>query len=668
MRRRHRTLTSRRADNARVRAEPAAAGLRRRVLILSADVGEGHAAAARALARQIEVAPQPAQVTVIDGLDAMGRVLRPVVEDGYRLQLRLVPWTYTVMYWLLEHVPPFRAFIRRLLCLFGSRPLAREIAKHDPDVVVSTYPAVTVVLARLRRTGAVSCPTVATITDLTGLFFWAQSGIDVHMVMYGESLPSVERIAGRGSARLVQPLISAEFLQQRCPPDARRALGLPEAGRVVVVSGGGWGVGDIAGAVREFIAVPEVSSIVCLAGRNDQLARRLRRDFDEVPRVHVYGFTDRMPELLAAADVLVHSTGGVTCLEAMAAGTPVVSYGLPVGHARVNTRAMAAFDLVRLAKDTSQLREHVRASFAGNGPAPLGEARAGTRDAAAADVVLGAPRRVRPIPRWRLRAVAIGTQLALLLGAGTWMMSTDEVTALASRILSVHALAKVKTNRPEVGVIVRMPARAVPGVAALLASRGTHLSFADDGRVPSPAMVGALRSLGDEVLPEAPSSPVLRWVRTRAVLHSQARALGLRHRFFYLQPRGGLSVGQLVLARTAGATPVCGAQRFSATGKLPQRPTRAGDVLVVELDGSSASLAGLEHVVARLEGDGLNPVPLGWLTGSPAIRASNSGERTSIAAPATSRASEAASGTPPSGVAEKLSPSSSGASTIGTTV
>jgi UDP-N-acetylglucosamine:LPS N-acetylglucosamine transferase len=360
-----------------VRAEPAAAGLRRRVLILSADVGEGHAAAARALARQIEVAPQPAQVTVIDGLDAMGRVLRPVVEDGYRLQLRLVPWTYTVMYWLLEHVPPFRAFIRRLLCVFGSRPLAREIAKHDPDVVVSTYPAVTVVLARLRRTGAVSCPTVATITDLTGLFFWAQSGIDVHMVMYGESLPSVERIAGRGSARLVQPLISAEFLEQRCPLDARRALGLPEAGRVVVVSGGGWGVGDIAGAVREFIAVPEVSSIVCLAGRNDQLARRLRRDFDEVPRVHVYGFTDRMPELLAAADVLVHSTGGVTCLEAMAAGTPVVSYGLPVGHARVNTRAMAAFDLVRLAKDTSQLREHVRASFAGSGPAPLGEARPG---------------------------------------------------------------------------------------------------------------------------------------------------------------------------------------------------------------------------------------------------------------------------------------------------
>ncbi len=89
----------------------------------------------------------------------------------------------------------------------------------------------------------------------------------------------------------------------------------------------------------------------------------------EQPRVRVYGFTDKMPQLLAAADVLVHSTGGVTCLEAKAAGTPVVSYGLPVGHARLNTRAMATLDLLRLANNTDELREHVQASFAETGPA-----------------------------------------------------------------------------------------------------------------------------------------------------------------------------------------------------------------------------------------------------------------------------------------------------------
>src|SRR6202034_1397999 len=150
----------------------------------------------------------------------------------------------------------------------------------------------------------------------------------------------------------------------RCPLAARRALGLPEQGRMVVVSGGGWGVGDIEGAVRELSKLTEVSSIVCLAGRDEELRDKLRGDFAHEPRVHVYGFTDKMPQLLAAADVLVHSTGGVTCLEAKAAGTPVVSYGLPVGHARLNTRAMADLGLLRLAHDRQELGEQVRASFA----------------------------------------------------------------------------------------------------------------------------------------------------------------------------------------------------------------------------------------------------------------------------------------------------------------
>ena len=642
-----------------------------RVLILSADVGEGHAAAARALARQIHDSGQSAEVTIVDGLAAMGRLLQPVVEDGYRVQLRFMPWTYTIVYGLLEHVAPIRWAARRLLCLFGSRPLARRIAEHDPDVVVSTYPAVTVVLARLRRTHAVHCPAVATITDLTGLFFWAQPGIDMHLVMYGESMTPVERIAGAGSAQLVSPLISAEFTTPRCPLQARRALGLPEAGRMVVVSGGGWGVGDVTGAVSELLHEQEITAIVCLAGRNEQLRERLTRDFAGHERVHVYGFTDEMPRLLAAADVLVHSTGGVTCLEAKAAGTPVVSYGLPVGHARLNTRAMADLNLLRLANDTTELRAHVRASFAEVPPALDGAdpTPPEAEQPVAANVVLDAPRRVIPIPLWRLRLVAIATPVILLLGMSMWTLSTDEVSVLAAKILHVHPLARVHTEQHDVAVIVRAPSSEQAFVARELARRDIHVSFADSGRVPKAATISGLRAHGDELLPAIPDSgALLRWVKARGTLRAQAHALGLRRHFYFLQPRGGLTVGQLVLANTAGARPVSGALRLNATSALPQRPARAGEVLVVTLDGSSASVVGLERIVASLGRDGLGAEPLSWLIGSPPIKASSSGERTSAAAPVTSSAKDSASGTPPSGVSEKRSPNISGATATGTIV
>jgi hypothetical protein len=195
------------------------------------------------------------------------------------------------------------------------------------------------------------------------------------------------------------------------------------------------------------------------------------------------------------------------------------------------------------------------------------------------------------------------------------------------------------------------------------------VAFADDGGVPARATISSLRALGDEMLPEVgPGSALLRWVRTRGKLRSQAHALGLHHHFYFLQPPGGLTVGQLVLARTTGATPVKGALRLNATGALPQRRFRAGEVLVVTLDGSTSSVLGLERIVSWLGAERLGAEPLGSLTRSPSIRASRSGERASAAAPTTSTTSETTSGTPPNGVVLKFSSSSSGASTIGMAV
>jgi processive 1,2-diacylglycerol beta-glucosyltransferase len=663
------------------------AGNPRKVLILSADVGEGHAAAARALAEQIASSPQPAQATVIDGLAAMGPLLRQVVQDGYRIQLKLMPWTYTVVYWLLENVAPVRWLTRRMLCLLGGRPLANRIADHDPDVIVSTHPAITVVLSSLRRRGMIDCPTVATITDLTGLFFWAQPGIDQHLVMYDASIPAVERIAGEGSVTLVRPLISAEFLRDRCPLVARRDLGLPEDGRMVIVSGGGWGVGDIEGAVKELCEADGIGSVVCLAGRNDQLHERLSKVFAQESRVHIYGFTDRMPDLLTAADALVHATGGVTCLEARATGTPVVSYGLPVGHARLNTRAMADLDLLRLAGDTEDLVEQVRASFAERAPvreralAPVIELAQGQTapnviacadpapQRAAVDIVLDPPRRVLPRPVWRVAMVTLSVQLLMLFGVGTWIMSTDEVSALASMILKAEPLTRVHTSRQAAGIIVRAPVADMTAIAGELSSRGIHVSFADDGNTPKAATVSQMRALGEQIVPQMPvSASLLRWLRTRGILGSQARALGLRHGYYFLQPAGGLTVGQMVLARSADATPVKGTARLSSESPLPQRSARAGDVLVVSVAGSRASVLGLERVVRWLGSDGLASESLGALTRSRSISATSTGERVSSTAPETSSASASASGRPPSTVLVKFSPSSVSANTIGTTV
>jgi UDP-N-acetylglucosamine:LPS N-acetylglucosamine transferase len=582
----------------------------RRVLILSANVGEGHAAAARALQEQLELGSDPVEVTVIDGLRGMGRILRYVVEDGYRTQLRLMPWSYSLTYWLLEHLAPARFVAKTLLYLLGARRLRGRIAEHAPDVVVSTYPAVTVVLGRLRQRGLVDALTVATITDMTGLFFWAQRGIDMHLVMYDESVESVERIAGSDSVRLVRPLISAAFLEPCTREDARAALGLPLEGKVIVVSGGGWGVGDIAGAVDELAGIPD-ATLVCLAGKNDEVRDQLQARFDGDPRVQVLGFTDKMPALLAAADVLVHSTGGVTCLEAMARGCPVVSYGLPVGHAKINTQAMADLDLVRLAHSTDQLIELVAASCTDR---PASNA-AVTAVPAACEIVLDTPRRVIRIPAWRMRLAHVSTTLMLALSIGTWMLSTDEFTALAAKVLAATPITSVATAKPQVGVIIRAPQSEILPLAHHLASLGMHASFALDS-VPPAGTIQTLRSLGDAPICEVDHARLLHWVQTRGKLRREARGLHLRHHFFYLAPEAGTTTGQLILAKTAGARPVAGSIQLSVTSPAPSRPLRPGDVAVVTLDTTAASLNEVDRFAAELAAERLTGVTFATLAGT----------------------------------------------------
>jgi UDP-N-acetylglucosamine:LPS N-acetylglucosamine transferase len=86
--------------------------------------------------------------------------------------------------------------------------------------------------------------------------------------------------------------------------------------------------------------------------------------FGSEERVHVSGFTDKMSELFAAADVLIHSTAGLTVLEAYIRGCRVISYGWGVAHIRANNRAFAEHGIARVAGTRAELATALREALA----------------------------------------------------------------------------------------------------------------------------------------------------------------------------------------------------------------------------------------------------------------------------------------------------------------
>ncbi len=355
-----------------------------RVLLVSASIGEGHDLPARFLVADLLARRPDAAAPIEDGLRAAGRLAERVVLGGSAFHSPLGNVLYDAEYALITHVAPVRRGFSRFGQAVGARGLLRLVDAHRPDVVVSTYPGTTEVYGRLRLRGRLGVPLVSAITDLAGLRYWSHPGVDLHLITHPESEEEVRAIAGpRTRIVAARGMNDPRFASPPSQAEGRRTLGLPADGKLVVVSGGGWGVGDVEGAVATALAL-DGTHVVVMCGRNEELRRRLAVRFGRVPRVTLLGFTTEVPSLFAGADALIHSTAGLTVLEAWALGCPTISYGWGRGHIRANNRAYVRFGIADVARDRDALAGSLRRALARRG-SPV---EAFQRLPIAADVVL----------------------------------------------------------------------------------------------------------------------------------------------------------------------------------------------------------------------------------------------------------------------------------------
>jgi UDP-glucose 4-epimerase len=584
--------------------EPDAESRPRQILIISADIGEGHDLPARAVAREFKDEDPDAHVSIVNGLPAMGPLLTKVLRENSAFMFRWLPWLFDLQYTLFMFFAPTRWVARTLLTLLGRRGLMRLIRAHNPDLIVSTYPGVTAVLGELRRKGKLEVPCYSSITDLAGLQFWAHPGIDLHFVTHPESIEEVEQIAGPGSVRWAKPPTSPAFLAARSREDARRALGLPADRTVIAVSGGGWGVGDLTGATRASLeAVPD-AIVLCLCGRNDELRARVARVFGEEPRLRVMGFTDRMGDVLAASDALVHSSAGLTVLEAIIRGCPVISYGFGYGHVRASNAALQRFGLAQVARRQSDIAPALERALRERPDPDTSFARRPST----ASLILVDERRARQLPRWRVRTARAATATAAVVAVGGWLLTAGASYSLVSHFVHMRPTTAVITTRPEVGLLVNAPADRLPEVARILSAKRIHASFAI-AQASSTAERSVVR-YGDQPVPLLQGGGLVRWLGTRGQLDRLVDAMGFHHHFLYAS--NGPSVGQWWLAHGAGGRLVAGAVRLNdgddTVGRL-----HPGEVVQLNVGPTGDPGALVEKLRRALLADHLSAVSLGQL-------------------------------------------------------
>ena len=306
--------------------------------------GTGHRRAAEALAEAVRLQDAQAEVVCLDLLAWVPAWLRWAYPKVYQCLVGFLPTLWAVGYYALDHPWVFRA-VQRCRGLWNrtvTRRLIRWVGQWQPDVVIATHFFPAEVFGYERQAGRLAARVIVVITDLFPHRLWLTAGADA-IVVGSDKTKQLCQARGIDAQRL--HVLGIPIGSQFCVPQDRSALArqwnLDPGRRTVLIVSGGMGLGPVAKLVHRLVDVeharPGRLQLLVVCGENARLARRLRTCYaDSAMPVQVFEFVETMPELMAASDLLVTKAGGLTVMEALAMGVPMVLCGVIPGQERFN--------------------------------------------------------------------------------------------------------------------------------------------------------------------------------------------------------------------------------------------------------------------------------------------------------------------------------------------
>ena len=390
-----------------------------KILILSAPIGSGHRMAAAALEEAL-LRLKNVEVVQGNVFTFFPTWIGNGFLKFYEKVLAICPALYALSYrWSNQSGGSLR--MRNLLNSILLRLGRGFIEKVNPDAVFSTHATPTGILSLYKQKYDNTLWLGVVVTDFTVHRWLVCPGVDAYFVAdeklfgqigdpadfcevkAGQAYPEPVSDASGGAGKKAQPSsmfpvlfasgipVRAAFAEQKdlssTRQEVRKRFGWPADAFVCLLAGGGGGmlpmeeiVGSLCGKKYENIHV------VAVAGHNDGLRKRLealqtvfngepvcaenRNDAVSVhakdpsqqthnnnSRLAVLGFTDEMPQLMQAADVVITKAGGVSLAECLACGANILIYHPLPGQEQGNTAFLQKEYGVAAVTDLRQLDE-----------------------------------------------------------------------------------------------------------------------------------------------------------------------------------------------------------------------------------------------------------------------------------------------------------------------
>lgn len=303
----------------------------KRILLISASIGGGHVAAARALESAFLAAG--ATVKHIDLLDYTSAPFRRFYSQAYFDLVRTAPEFVDWLGTRLDRHPSERQSRQRKLRARATRlisyHLPRLINRYEPDVIVHTHFLAPEILSTrlmpnlLTLNRAEPIPQYVVITDFFAHSLWLQPNIDKYFVASEEVAVHLKHLGVDEKRVQVSGIpIDPRFSKLEPKPVAKAKLGLSENKDLLLFMASGLDMKTIKPLLSDLRNVRWPLHVIIVCGRSQELKAQIEGLVDmshDLLSFEILGFSQDIPELMAAADLMLGKPGGLTSSEVLAA-------------------------------------------------------------------------------------------------------------------------------------------------------------------------------------------------------------------------------------------------------------------------------------------------------------------------------------------------------------
>lgn len=307
-----------------------------RVLFLYASPRSGHKSCADAIRKTLAQAYPDVETTEQDTLSTLYPTLGPLLEKTYLEILKRTPQIWDFLYDNPDIEEITREF-RQLFSFFNQPKVQHLLDDSEATAVVCTHAIPCGVIADQKRRGLCKLPLVAVVTDFAIHSYWIRPEVDLYLVANEESRRTLlNRGIAPSKVKVTGIPIAPGFKSKISPREARRALRLDEGRPAILLMGGTRGMGPIAEVAEMILAIRPQPQLLVATGTNRDLEKQLAH-LGPNESLRILNFSNDIPLLMSAADVLVTKPGGLTSSEALAKNLPMVIVNPIPGQEERNT-------------------------------------------------------------------------------------------------------------------------------------------------------------------------------------------------------------------------------------------------------------------------------------------------------------------------------------------